>query len=91
LSSISGDGLGPAPSIRYYAFLLAPFPTRVSYPKVIEKRIQAIYLASALTCDPAVIESNRLVVEALVQQLRVLLQAVDRFEHQIAGLAPTLP
>ena len=41
--------------------------------------------------DAAVIASNRLLVEALVQQLRVLLQAVDRFEHQIAKLAPTLP
>jgi transposase len=63
----------------------------VRYPKVIEKRIQAIYAASALTSDPAVIESNRLVVEALVAQLRALLQAVDRFDHEIAQLAPTLP
>lgn len=36
------------------------------------------------------IEPNRLLVEALVGQLRLLLQAVDRFEHQIAQLAPTL-
>ncbi len=41
--------------------------------------------------DAAVIASNRLLVDALVQQLRVLLEAVDRFEHQIAKLAPTLP
>jgi transposase len=63
----------------------------VRYPHVIERRIQAIYAASALTSDPAVIESNRLVVEALITQLRALLQAVDRFEHEITKLAPTLP
>jgi transposase len=44
-----------------------------------------------LTSDVAVIDSNRLVVEALVAQLRALLQAVDRFEHEISKLAPTLP
>ena len=32
-----------------------------------------------------------MLVEKLVQQLRVLLQAVQRFEREIAELAPTLP
>jgi transposase len=63
----------------------------VRYPHIIDKRIQAIYAATALTSDAAVIEPNRLVVEALVQQLRVLLQAVARFDREIAQLAPTLP
>ena len=48
----------------------------VRYPHVIERRIQAILAATALTCDDAVIAPNRLLVETLVQQLRVLLQAV---------------
>lgn len=63
----------------------------VRYPHIVDQRIQAIYAASTLTSDTAVIEANRLVVEALVAQLRALLQAVDRFEHEIAKLAPTLP
>jgi len=63
----------------------------VRYPHIIEQRIQAILAASALTSDLAVIEPNRLLVEALVQQLRVLLSAVQRFDREIAELAPTLP
>ena len=54
------------------------------YPHVIDKRIQAIYAATALTADEAVITPNRLLVETLVQQLRVLLQAVQRFDREIA-------
>jgi transposase len=63
----------------------------VRYLHIIEQRIQAILAASALTSDPAVIEPNRLLVEALVQQLRVLLHAVQRFDDEIAKLAPSLP
>jgi transposase len=63
----------------------------VRYPHIIDKRIQAIYAATALTSDSAVIEPNRLLVEALVQQLRALLQALDRFDRHIAELAPTRP
>ncbi len=62
----------------------------VRYPQVIDKRIQAILTATALTSDSAVIEPNRLLVVTLVQQLRVLLQAVQRFDREIAELAPTL-
>ncbi len=62
----------------------------VRYPRIIEQRIQAILTATALTSDTAVIEPNRLLVEVLVQQLRVLLQAVQRFDHEIDALAPTL-
>jgi hypothetical protein len=53
----------------------------------VEARIAAIKSASVLIEDAAVIESNRLLVEVLVAQLRVLLQAVERFEPQIAELA----
>jgi transposase len=61
------------------------------YPHIIEQRIQAIAATSALTSDPAVIEPNRLLVETLVQQLRTVLHAVERFDCQIGALAPTLP
>ena len=63
----------------------------VRYPHIIEQRIRAILSATALTADRAVIEPNRLLVEALVPQLRVLLHAVERFDRQIDVLAPTLP
>jgi transposase len=66
------------------------FQHNVRYPHIVEQRISAIMSATALTCDPAVIEPNRLLVEALVAQLRLLLQAVERFEQEIAKLAPTL-
>lgn len=62
----------------------------VRYPHIVEERIRAIMSATALTSDVAVIEPNRLMVEALVGQLRLLLHTVDRFEQQIAALAPTL-
>jgi hypothetical protein len=61
------------------------------YPKIIEQRVQAILSATALTADPAVIVPNQLLVEVLVQQLRVVLQAVERFDGEIAQLAATMP
>jgi transposase len=63
----------------------------VRYPHIIEQRIQAILTATPLTSDSAVIEPNRLLLAALVQQLRVLLQAIERFDRQIETLGPTLP
>jgi transposase len=63
----------------------------VRYPNVIEQRIQAIYTATPLTSDASVIGPNRLLVETLAQQLRLLLQSVERFDAEIAALAPTLP
>ena len=41
--------------------------------------------------DEAVIAPNRLLVETLVEQLRGLLQAVQRYDREIAELVPTLP
>jgi transposase len=61
------------------------------YPKIIEQRLQAILSATALTTDPAVIVPNQLLVEVLVQQLRVVLQAVERFDGEIAQLTHTMP
>jgi transposase len=62
----------------------------VRFPKVIQERIRAIRAATPLTLDRAVITSHRLQVEVVVEQLRVTLQAIDRFDRQIAALAPTL-
>jgi hypothetical protein len=55
----------------------------VRYPKVIEQRLVAIRAATPLTQDSAVITPHRLLVEALVEQLRVTLQAIDRFDTEI--------
>ena len=61
------------------------------YPKIIAQRVQSILSATAMTTDPAVIVPNRLLVEVLVQQLRVVLQAIERFDLEIAQLAATMP
>jgi hypothetical protein len=55
----------------------------VRYPNVIEKRVQAIVAASPLTTDPSVIGPYRLLVVSLAQQLRVLLQSVERFDARL--------
>jgi transposase len=60
-------------------------------PHIAQRRMQAIATATALTSDSAVIQLNRLLVETSVRQLRLLLQAVQRFDREIAQLAPTLP
>jgi transposase len=63
----------------------------VRYPHIIEQRIQAILSATTLTADSGVIPPNQLLAEVLVGQLRCVLQALARFGHEIAQLAPTLP
>jgi transposase len=63
----------------------------VRYPHIIEPRIQAIRSATTLTTDSGVIRPNQLLVEVLVEQLRCVLEALERFDHEIARLAPTLP
>jgi transposase len=57
---------------------------------VIQERIRAIRAATPLALDRAAITAHRLQVEVVVEQLRVTLQAIDRFDRQIAALAPTL-
>lgn len=54
----------------------------------IDERLQAIKSAVPLTDDPAVILPNQLLVQALVEQLRLTLQAIERFDAEIAGVAP---
>jgi transposase len=60
-------------------------------PLVISARLDSIKAAVPLTEDPGVIVPCRLHALMLVEQLRVTLQAIDRFDHEIADLAPTLP
>jgi transposase len=57
----------------------------------IEQRLQAIKKATPLTEDSAVIGPNQLLVLALVDQMRVTLQAIERFDVEIASVSETLP
>jgi len=63
----------------------------VRYPAIIAKRLMAIKTATPLTNDVSVIRPHQLLVQALVEELRVLLMAIERFDAEIAALAPTLP
>src|SRR5262249_54303915 len=58
---------------------------------VIENRIEAIKSAVALTTDEGVIVSHTLLVQALVAQLRVTLQALEDFDTAIAQRAQGHP
>ncbi|MGH8283365.1 MAG: transposase, partial [Gammaproteobacteria bacterium] len=58
---------------------------------LIAERLDGIRHAMPLTEDVAVIQSYRLFTLALVDQLRVTLQAIARFDQEIAAVAPTLP
>jgi transposase len=58
---------------------------------VVDARIQGIRAARPLTLDAAVILSHQLFASALVEQLRVTIHAIDRFDHEIALVAAKLP
>jgi transposase len=62
----------------------------VRYLKLIEQRLIAIQAATPLTQDSAVITPHRLLVEALVEQLRVTLQAIERFDVEIEAFTQKL-
>jgi len=53
------------------------------YLNVNEKRITDIKSSTALTRDRGVIESNQLLVELLVEQLRALIHAIDTLDKEI--------
>jgi transposase len=63
----------------------------VRYADVIAQRIQAIKSAIPLTTDEGVIAPNALLVQALVAQLRVTLQAIADFDTAIAQRAQSHP
>ena len=55
----------------------------VRRPAVIERRIQAIKAAVALTTDPAVIEPHQLLVMSLIHRLAVTLGYLAKYDRQI--------
>jgi len=63
----------------------------VRFDRVIEARLCALISASPLTRDMAVITAYQLQAEALVEQLRVTLKAIARFDAEIATTAAKLP
>jgi transposase len=63
----------------------------VRYADVIDQRIHAIKSATPLTTDEGVIVPNALLVQALITQLRVILQAIADFDHAIAHRAQSHP
>ena len=74
------------------ATLCAFFKTHnVRYERVIESRLRAIKAATPLTHDVAVIEAHQLQAEVLVEQLRLTLKAIARFDQEIAATAAKLP
>ena len=58
---------------------------------IVEGRIQGIRAATALTEDEAIILPCQLVVQALVAQLRAILQAIDNFDAEIKAVTKNLP
>jgi transposase len=63
----------------------------VRYADVIDQRLQAIKSATPLTTDEGLIAPTALLVQALVSQLRVTLQAIDAFDHTMAPHAQSPP
>ena len=59
--------------------------------KLVEERLAAIKSATSLTEDIAVITPHRLLAQALADQLRVTLQAIERFDAEISAISRTLP
>jgi len=59
--------------------------------EVITQRLQAIKAATPLTTDEGILTPNVLLVQALVAQLRVTLQAIADFDHAIAQHAQQHP
>jgi len=58
---------------------------------VLATRMHAIKTATPLTTDEGVIAPNALLVQTLVSQLRVTLDAIEAFDHAIAQLAQHHP
>ena len=63
----------------------------VRFAHIIENRIAAIKAATPLTKDQAVIDAHRLQVELLIEQLRLTIKALKRFDDEITAVAEQLP
>lgn len=60
------------------------------YPAVNEKRFSDIKSAQALTNDSGVIEPNRIMIEVLIPQFKLLIESIDRMDREIRQLYKTL-
>ena len=60
----------------------------VRFDTVIDTRLRGIKAGKPLTLDVAVITAHQLQALAQVNQLRITLQAIDRFDDAIAPIAP---
>lgn len=58
---------------------------------LVNARIESIQSSTPLTEDEAVIRPARMIVETLVVQLRVLLEAIARFDAEIEVISRSLP
>jgi hypothetical protein len=65
--------------------------SHVRYAEVIAQRIQAIKTAIPLTTDEGIIAPNALLVQALVAQLRVTLQAIAEFDTAMRSARRATP
>ena len=63
----------------------------VRYKSVVTKRIQAIRNASPLTSDEGVIAPYKLIVKALITQLRAIIAATEQLDCEIDRLTDRLP
>ena len=61
------------------------------FSNVLDVRLKAIKAATPLTLDEAVIRPYRLQALVLVDQLKITLQAIDRFDQEISAVAPQHP
>jgi transposase len=52
-------------------------------PAIIEQRLEEIRQATPLTRDPAIVETNALLVQMLAQQLKTLAVSIERFDTEI--------
>lgn len=53
------------------------------YSDVNEKRVADIKAAQTLTDDPGVVDPNRILIEALMPQLKLLIEEIARFDKEI--------
>jgi len=58
---------------------------------IIEKRLQKIRLATPLTTDSAIIESDQLIVEITVRQILTINEAIDKYDQEIAAIMQSHP
>ncbi|KRB64169.1 IS110 family transposase [Noviherbaspirillum sp. Root189] len=58
---------------------------------LVAERIESIRSSTPLTEDPAIIRPAQLTMQTLVAQLRVLIEAIDDFDEEIAGISKEVP